>query len=469
MARFVGRTSEFAELDAELGRARTGAGSLVTVRGRRQVGKSTLVQEWLNRRQLQHVFFTASGKARDEELGVFREEIGKSPMPVTVPSGITFQTWEAALELLAAQAKAARPVVIVLDELPYLVEKDPAEEKALQKIWDRVLSKKPVMLILVGSDLSMMEALGAYGRALYHRTTREMVIEPLNPADVAALLGLGPRDAFEASLVTGGFPGIMRDWAHGISRQQFLEAQLSRSSSDLVVTGERVMNAEFPATVHARLVLEAIGLGERTFSGIRQRVNISQVQLTRALKTLTERKRIAAVLQPYSARPAAEPRYVVADPYLRFWLRFIREAVDEISRGQGDLVRARIEQEWSSYCGKAVEPLIREAVMRLALRDPRRFWGAKYVGGWWNRTNSIEVDLVGGTTKSTARRVSFLGSIKWGANRFRRQDLAVLVGQRQHVPGAADATPLVAVATGSIDARGDLDLGPADLLSAWRS
>ena len=79
----------------------------------------------------------------------------------------------------------------MIDELPYLMDPSGAFESVLQRSWDRELSRKPVLLILIGSDLSMMEALTSYGRPFHQRGT-QMTVGPLNPADVAAMAGLPP-------------------------------------------------------------------------------------------------------------------------------------------------------------------------------------------------------------------------------------------------------------------------------------
>lgn len=84
----------------------------------------------------------------------------------------------------------------------------------LQRAWDRVLETKPVLLVLVGSDLSMMEALNSYGRP-FHQRGRETVLGPLNPAEVGQMLGLDPAEAFDAALVTGGLPLICAEWPQG--------------------------------------------------------------------------------------------------------------------------------------------------------------------------------------------------------------------------------------------------------------
>jgi hypothetical protein len=111
--------------------------------------------------------------------------------------------------------------------------------------------------------------------------------------------------------------------------------------------------AEFPEAAQARLILGAIGSGERTFGNIaRAAGGIGATPLTRALTILQDKRIIAAEL-PVSLRPSRDKRYRIADSYLRFWLRFIGPYLDEIERGRADLTLARIEQSWTSWRGPA--------------------------------------------------------------------------------------------------------------------
>lgn len=98
---------------------------------------------------------------------------------------------------------------------------------------------------------------------------------------------------------------------------------LAEPTSPLIVSAERVLAAEFPTEAQARLVLGQIGAGEVTFTRIaRAAGGLQQASANRSLELLT-RKRIVAKDLPLSTVPSGEARYRVADPYLRFWLRFI--------------------------------------------------------------------------------------------------------------------------------------------------
>ncbi len=268
--------------------------------------------------------------------------------------------------MIARTASPDAPVVVVLDELPYLMGSDPAFESVLQRVWDHTLQGRPVMLVVVGSDLATMEALSSYDRPLYGRVRLERVVLPLNLAEVAGMLGLTAPDAVDALLTVGGFPRVLLSWPRGMSRQEFVRQELTDPTSALVVIGERMLAAEFPAPDTARAAIEAVGHGERSFSALSNRSGMSATSLHRAL-TLLRSKRVVEGEDPLStARGGRATRYRITDPYLRFWLRFIGPALADIERGRGDLAVARTEESWPSYRGRAVEPLVRQSLERLA-------------------------------------------------------------------------------------------------------
>jgi hypothetical protein len=96
--------------------------------------------------------------------------------------------------------------------------------------------------------------------------------------------------------------------------------------------------------------------------------------------------------------------------------------------------------------------------------------GTGVIGGYWTRSTTVEVDLVGVDRWPNARKVTLIGSVKWREQSpFNRRDLADLLEQRASVPGAADAA-LVGVSRARFATDGlDRTYGPADLVAAWRT
>lgn len=432
MSGFVGRAKELAILDHHLDQVRRGGrldkGQAILLRGRRRVGKSALVTEFVRRARVPSVYFSAAkGAPLADELAHLTRAIDESDLAgAAVAHGNSPASLTAALSLLAAALPSDSPSVVVLDEVPWLLEGLPGGAGELQRVWDRQLAGKPVLLVLLGSDLAMMEQLTKHDQPYYARGT-ELVLHPLTPRDVASMTRLNAFEAFDAYLISGGLPLIVQDWTPGMSPQDFLVDSLNRSTSSLVVSGERIRNAEFGTNVRAREVLTAIGgRGERTFTNIQRTVTgMTQTMLSNSLKDL-QSKRVIAADQPLSTATAAKDKR-----------------------------------------GRAIEPVVRASLERLL---PDQQWPAvREVGGWWPRNNTPEIDLVG-TDRSPATAVSFVGMIKWRSKgSITKAEIDALATDATAVPGVTSATPLVAVcSSGRVrDRRIAQSWTAADLLNAW--
>ncbi|MEU1984821.1 ATP-binding protein [Nocardia sp. NPDC019395] len=475
---FKGRADDLRLLNGQLSSVTAGIGGTrgraVIVTGRRRVGKSRLVQEFCDRSGLPYVLFQATrGRNPAAERAEFVSAVTCSPFSgAELVSGFSATDWNQALRTASIAAGDDSPSVVVIDEVPWLVEQDSEFEGALQTIWDRHLSAKPVLLVLVGSDLSVMEALQTHGRPFFGRATK-MTVRPLHLADVQEMTALPAAEAVDAQLVTGGFPEIVQSWEQGISRAEFFRKSFSNPLAPLLVAGELSLLGEFPESSRSRAVLEAIGSGERTYSAIAAQASSSGAlpsgTLAPILNTLQNKRIVAADLPLSTNSDTKNKRYRIEDSYLRFWLACLERAIPLIERGRGDLAVKRVERSWTAWRGRAVEPLIRESLLRLL---PDEQWAeVEAVGGWWNRQNNPEIDLVGADRAGVANAIRFVGSIKWLEERpFDRHDYDALARSVLAVPGTEMSTPLVAVSRSG--AAADLPMaacwGPEDLVRAWR-
>jgi hypothetical protein len=278
----------------------------------------------------------------------------------------------------------------------------------------------------------------------------------------------------DAYLVTGGLPLICQEWRQGQSLPEFLQTALRDPTSALLVSGERSLAAEFPAEIQARDVLRVIGNGERTWKGIQTELTdddgrqIADSSLNNALRRL-QAKQVVSVDIPLSAKSGErDKRYRVADPYLRFFLAFLRGGLPLVERGRGDLVMLSIERSWGTWRGRAVEPVIHDALLRIV--PDLGFPEVAAVGAWWNRQHNPEVDIVAENDERRAG-IAFPGSIKWHETQpFSLREYNTLVRDVHPVPGVSDNTTLLAVTRTAESADGIpiRCLGPADLLTAWR-
>jgi len=477
MRTFVGRSALLSRIEREWVSARDeGEGRMITIRGRRRVGKTWLVEEFIDRIDPPNVFFAASRQTQDRELSLFAQALTTSSLTSRGQAqDVTFGTWQAALVSAAAGADPARPSVIVLDEFPYLLSDAKASREAvlgaIQTAWDRTLSKQPVLLILVGSDQAMMEMITAPKQPLHQRPSREILVPPLNPAEAAALSGLSGADALDSYLVTGGFPKVVRAKMDQ-PLKEFLADQLTDDGTPLVTTGRLILDSEFGSNKQARSILSVLGEGLHKRRDISSDTGIDTANIKRPLDFLIDEKRVVEGRQPLSIAASRDTRYEIVDPFLRFYMRFIDRYRGEIERARGRVAASLILRDWSTYRGKAIEPVIRKSLEEL-LPDAR-LGNTAAVGAYWTSDNDIEVDLVGADRRDPpAKRVAFIGSIKWRERqKMGRADHASLLKGATRIPGVGiSKTRTVGVSRlgVSTDAAGlfDIALDADDVLGAW--
>src|SRR6058998_2253700 len=84
--RFIGRAHELGVLRDALERILSTPdavqpGECILIRGRRRVGKSSLVEEFLRTAEVPYVFFTAAGRSPEDELTELAEAVAASALP----------------------------------------------------------------------------------------------------------------------------------------------------------------------------------------------------------------------------------------------------------------------------------------------------------------------------------------------------------------------------------------------------
>ena len=143
---FIGREEELKILEEQYALDH----SFVILKGRRRVGKSRLLEEFLKDKE--HLYFEVDRETSASILTSLSAEIS-GPSDIS----LRFSSWSDALRYYASHAKGK--AVIAIDEFPYAVSADKNLLKEFQSLWDRYLSRMDVMLILCGSSLVSMNGL----------------------------------------------------------------------------------------------------------------------------------------------------------------------------------------------------------------------------------------------------------------------------------------------------------------------
>jgi uncharacterized protein len=398
MREIVNRESELRTLREAV----ASAPSLVILIGRRRVGKSFLLARALEGRV---VSFQGDEPVSRQHLDLLAEEAGRTLLGSTA---LRFDDWDAALQFFGAQART-QPLTVVLDEFQWLKAAEPSLDSIIQRHWDAWDREGvPITLMLSGSALTMMERLLESGAPLYGRASARPRLEPLDYREAAEFAD--SDDAVELLrryAVVGGTPQYNLWAGRGnvddvVRRALAKDGPLYDDPRHLLREGEGIRD---PGTYLA--ILRAIAGGATAHNEIAQQAAVKTANLSRRLERLEDLGYIAPA-SPLAA-DGNEDRsiYRLADPYFRFWFRYIARNRSRLEQGRVDEVFADVAGDLDNLMGLAFEDCCRTWLGKYA---PESLTGAPtQIGSWWSRNGQTEIDIVG----VRQHRYVLVGSCKW--------------------------------------------------------
>ncbi len=401
---FVNRRDEMAALQRWWEQPGSALG---LVWGRRRVGKTALLEEFTKGKRV--IFHTGAGRPIADELHLLSEaasrtvglgarDIGERP----------FANWDDALDSLAAAASRER-LLLVIDELPDMVEVSPELPNVLRAFWDRARTNTKLRILLCGSAVRTMEAIQEERAPLYGRFDLTLLLHPFQPHEAAEMLrNLTPGDRALVWGIVGGIPLYLEWWDTRQSIKQNLLRLACTPGGRLLDEGRLVLATEGDLGGLGGLVLRAIASGRTRHSEIEQAV---RAEPGRVLERLIE-LRLVERLVPVTENPARTRRrlYRIADNFLAFWLGQLDRHRSALSRGLGKQILPVLTKQLDSYMGDRWEAAFRLHLMRLAAAGEL---GPEVVdiGRWWQDSPPIEIDAVALAGRN--RQAVLLGEAKW--------------------------------------------------------
>jgi AAA+ ATPase superfamily predicted ATPase len=412
-----------------------GSAQCIPVTGRRRVGKTFLLEHFAQGRRV--VYYRCQFGDTAEQLPLFGAALAElTDDPVVRAQPPT--NWSAVFALIERLAGEER-LLLVLDELPYWVARDPGLPSILQNWWDANGRRLNLMLILCGSAVQVMERLLTGEAPLAGCLTGRLPVRPFDFRAAARLLDLAsPIDALAAYGILGGVPLYLSFFRPERSLSDNILRAIASPTARLYVEPTAVFAAHHVAydATQALGVLRAVARGKHRWSDIAAAAGLAAAQLGRVMEPLIGDlgliERVLPVTERRESR-AYHVQYHLTDNFFRFWFRFIEPNQGAIEFGDARGVVDSILAELNDYLGLPFEAACREWV-RLASAAgalPARL-GA--VGTWWNPDHDL--DLVG---LDSERRVAVTGECKWRNQGFRWADLQTYLG---HVQALARVTPL---------------------------
>ena len=408
--KFIGRKREMEKLESEYSRD----SSFVVIYGRRRVGKTTLIKEFLKNKTA--FYFLATEEIESQSMKRLAGVVARTTKNRLLQNA-TFTDWLDLFQVIA-DYEPEKKKVLVIDEFPYLVKTNSAFPSILQNAWDEILKDNNLMLILSGSLIGMMQKHAlSYDSPLYGRRTSQMRLAPLSFTDIYAVQSLSFTESVEQYAVTGGVPKYLEFFEDGRElTEQIKDAVLSKNGF-LYEEPFFLLKSESMTAVNYFSIIKAIADGNHKIGKIAGVLGIESSKLTPYLSTLSELGFVEKRTPVTEKNPEKSRKglYFIADNFIRFWFRYVYPYKGELELDNMQIVLEEMKKDFETkFVAFAYEDICKDIFANLCKRGVVDFVPSR-IGAYWlnDYTGDTEIDVM--AVDNQNKRI-FAGECKYHRN-----------------------------------------------------
>ena len=385
MEKFYNRKNEL-ELLGKIERQSENNACFTVLTGRRRVGKTALVKEFLKGKRGAYLFIV---KTSEPLLCREWQKILEEQLSLKI-----FGTVSSLSDLFAQvfEFSKSNHFSLVIDEFQELENVNRSFFSSLQNLWDSAKGESKINLIVSGSVYSMMTKIfEGQKEPLFGRATHKMNIKPFTPSVIKEILAdfnpnYMPEDLLCLYMLSGGVPKyiFLLMYAGAFSKDTMLSYALGETSPFLI-DGKEILVSEIGKDYGIYFsVLRLISEGLTCQSEID---SVIQKNTGSYLKNLEENFGVIKPMRPLFSKPASRnARYQITDCYLRFFFRFVYSNQSLIEFGQHDTLKEIVLRDYETFSGKSLEQYFTSKI-----QEERKLTS---IGGWWDRKSQNEIDII---------------------------------------------------------------------------
>ncbi|MCC6094606.1 MAG: ATP-binding protein [Eubacterium sp.] len=375
--RFIGRKKELESLNRLYHRE---GFSMTVITGRRRIGKSTLIGEFI--RDKKAIYYTASKVGYRRNLELLTEQAVRLLDPGI--SGIVFRNLENLLDFITTRIEREK-LVFVIDEFPYWAQDDEKILSVLQKYIDTKWQEKNMYLILCGSSLSFMEDKVLSEKSpLFGRRDSQIRLKEFSYLEAAEFV---PDYSYEDKAICFGVTGGVAKYLAMFDPERTLDENIQmlffKSDGYLYDEPHNLLTQEFSDVTIVNNIIEQIADGENTLNLIADKIHENPSTVSYSLSRLISTGLIEKKYCITEEKNKKKVQYVLKDNMFKFWYEFIPGAISLIEIGHGEDYYIRVvKPRLHSYMGRIFEEMCRYFTL---LEGASGAFGCLLteVGSWW--------------------------------------------------------------------------------------
>ena len=402
ISEFIDRAEEISLLEEEWAKEK---GRLIVLYGRRRIGKTRLLLEFIKTKNRNGIFYIAEESSAQIQINGLKDKIAEffnDPLLRT----LEMRDWEQLFGYLAKNMPEKR-FYLIIDEFSYLIRSDHRVLSVLQKLWDTKFSSSSVFIALSGSMLGLMsEKVLSYASPLYGRRTRDIFLEGLPFEYAEEFVRMPFKEALQLYLIIGGVPEYLLKASEYSNLGKFLEKEFFSKNGYFYREPYFIISQEFKELKTYFSILNALAYGYTKPTEIANFIGIE----TRSIYPYLENLIRLGFIERQVSILGSQKRgiYLIKDSIFDFWFNFVFKHREELERGAFRLS----EGEKNTYVGKKFENFVRNEVFPFLLP-----FGFEKIGRWWHKGEEIDIVAVNGKRK----QIAFF-EIKWGKLSYREAE-----------------------------------------------
>ena len=334
---FIGRKKELNELNFRFNNSKKEFG---VIYGRRRIGKSTLINEFLKDKP--NIFFQAKKDSIYGNLRSFSYEIDKL---LDLPKSFVFSSMEEAFDSLIEYAKGKR-FVIAIDEYPYIVNQDASFPSILQEAIDR--APENLFFLISGSDVGMLKnELENHNSPLYKRRTFEMNVTKLKYSEsLEYLKNVDNETKIKYLSFTSTYPYYLSAMDFDIPFEENIKRLLFNEYGTFFTLPDQLLSNSLNTQDVYNAILYAVSKRKRSNKEIAEYIHEDEAKVSKYIKTLLQSE-LLDKRETYNGNKKTV-YYEIGDPMLRFWYMFIFNNMEKI-RMNGEFVYNNLQEDIKQF------------------------------------------------------------------------------------------------------------------------
>jgi hypothetical protein len=408
MKLFRDRTTELTSLESEY--QKNGAG-LVVIYGRRRVGKTRLIQEFIKGKP--GLYFLADRQLESELISRLQITLADY-LKDSHLSEVEFRTWDSLFDYWLDHADFRKKVVLVIDEFQYLAKVNNAFPSLFQRIWDEKLTKKNVLVILCGSLINMMYSTTlSYKSPLYGRRSSQMNLEPIRFSEFSEFFPhLNLEKQIEFYSVIGGVPKYLEIFDSKKSLLSNIREHILSKSGYLYAEPRFLLSEEVTETATYFSILKTVAAGERKMGNIASRLKTSTQNLTGYFNMLIDLGLLERQIPVTEEMPEKSKKglYFIKDNFFRFWFRYVFAHQGQLEIENTQYVIGKLKSDFNEFVSLTFESIAPHILFSTDMRKLLPFEPERW-GRWWDKNNEIDLMAINATEKK-----ALFVECKWSKN-----------------------------------------------------